>query len=50
MPQLVKGGKNVFGWSKVSNNDRIRIPHEVIEDNKIVNIKFSFYIISFICF
>lgn len=32
MPQLVKGGKHVFGWSKVSNNGRIRIPHEVIEE------------------
>lgn len=29
MPQLVKGGKNVFGWSKVSTNGKIKIPEEV---------------------
>ena len=28
MPQLVKGGKNVFGWSKVSKNGIIKIPEE----------------------
>ena len=32
MPQLVKGGKNVFGWSKVGNNGVIKIPPEVIEE------------------
>ena len=30
MPQLVKGGKHVFGWSKVGNNGVIKIPPEVI--------------------
>ena len=29
MPQLVKGGKNVFGWSKISANGTIKIPPEV---------------------
>ena len=28
MPQLVKGGKYIFGWSKVNNNRVIRIPDE----------------------
>ena len=32
MPQLVKGGKNVFGWSKVGNSGGIKIPMEVIEE------------------
>ena len=32
MPQLVKGGKNVFRWSKVSNSSGIKIPIEVIKE------------------
>ncbi|MBN2379974.1 hypothetical protein JXM67_09265 [candidate division WOR-3 bacterium] len=28
MPQLVKGGKHVFGWSQVSKDGRICIPPE----------------------
>jgi len=34
MPQLVKGGKYVFGWSKVNNNGNIVIPPEAIEEYK----------------
>ena len=30
MPQLVKGGKNAFAWSKVRINGEIKIPNEVI--------------------
>jgi len=32
MPQLIKGGKNVFGWSKISNSSGIKIPIEVIKE------------------
>lgn len=32
MPQLVKGGKYVFGWSKVNSDGRIVIPPEAIEE------------------
>ncbi|MDD5338918.1 MAG: hypothetical protein PHG35_05865 [Dehalococcoidales bacterium] len=32
MPQLVKGGKYVFGWSRVNNDGRIVIPPEAIEE------------------
>ena len=28
MPQLVKGGKYIFGWTKVRSNGEIRIPDE----------------------
>jgi len=28
MPQLVKGGKYIFGWSKINNHGVIRIPDE----------------------
>lgn len=30
MPQLVKGGKHVYGWSKVGPNGRIVVPNEAI--------------------
>jgi bifunctional DNA-binding transcriptional regulator/antitoxin component of YhaV-PrlF toxin-antitoxin module len=30
MPQLVKGGKHAFGWSRVSNLGRIVIPPEAL--------------------
>jgi len=32
MPQIVKGGKNVFGWSIVGNDGRIVIPPEAFEE------------------
>lgn len=32
MPQLVKGGKYVFGWSTVGNTGKIVIPPEAIEE------------------
>ena len=35
MPQLVKGGKHVFGWSKVGNNGVIKIPPEIIEEYQL---------------
>lgn len=35
MPRLVKGGKYVFGWSKVGNNGKIAIPNEAIKEYKL---------------
>ena len=32
MPQLVKGGKYVFGWSKVRPESKIIIPPEALEE------------------
>jgi len=32
VPQLVKGGKYVFGWSKVGESGRIVIPPEAVEE------------------
>ncbi len=32
MPQIVKGGKYVFGWSKVNEQGRIMIPKESMEE------------------
>ncbi len=32
MPQLVKGGKYVFGWSLVRENGRIVVPPEALEE------------------
>jgi len=32
MPQLVKGGKHVFGWSRVSAAGWIRIPPEALDE------------------
>ena len=32
MPRLVKGGKYVFGWSRVGEDGRIIVPPEAIEE------------------
>ena len=32
MPQLVKGGKYIFGWAKIGNNGEIRIPPEAYHE------------------
>jgi hypothetical protein len=32
MPQLVRGGKHTFGWSRVGDGGRIVIPPEALED------------------
>jgi len=32
MPQLVKGGKHVYGWSKVGDSGRIAVPPEAIKE------------------
>jgi bifunctional DNA-binding transcriptional regulator/antitoxin component of YhaV-PrlF toxin-antitoxin module len=36
MPQLVKGGKYVFGWSRVGDHGRIVIPPEALEEYGLV--------------
>jgi bifunctional DNA-binding transcriptional regulator/antitoxin component of YhaV-PrlF toxin-antitoxin module len=35
MPQLVKGGKHVFGWSRVGNTGRIVVPREALEEYRL---------------
>jgi bifunctional DNA-binding transcriptional regulator/antitoxin component of YhaV-PrlF toxin-antitoxin module len=37
MPQLVKGGKYVFGWSPVTPDGRIRIPEEAVLEYEFVS-------------
>lgn len=37
MPQLVKGGKYIFGWSKIGPNGVIKIPEEASSEYKIEN-------------
>jgi hypothetical protein len=32
MPQIVKGGKYLFGWSKIGNGGRISIPPEAFKE------------------
>ena len=32
MPQLVKRGKYVFGWSRIENDSKIKIPQEAVEE------------------
>ena len=32
MPQIVKGGKYVFGWSRVGNQGKIKIPPEAFKE------------------
>ena len=34
MPQLVKGGKNTFGWSKVNETGKIVIPPDAFNEYK----------------
>ena len=35
MPQLVKGGKYVFGWTTINNDLRIRVPDEAFDEYKL---------------
>ncbi|MFX1503446.1 MAG: hypothetical protein ACFFDH_20955 [Promethearchaeota archaeon] len=32
MPQIIKGGKYIFGWSKVGNQGKIKIPPEAFRE------------------
>ena len=36
MPQLVKGGKYVFGWTNINIDLRIRIPDETFDEYKFI--------------
>jgi bifunctional DNA-binding transcriptional regulator/antitoxin component of YhaV-PrlF toxin-antitoxin module len=36
MPQLVKGGKYVFGWSRISDKGGIVIPAEAVEEYGLI--------------
>jgi hypothetical protein len=36
MPQLVKGGKHTFGWSKVGSDGRIAIPPDAFAEYKFI--------------
>ena len=40
MPQIVKGGKYLFGWSKIGNEGKIRIPPEAFEEYNLKQDKF----------
>lgn len=35
MPQIVKGGKYVFGWSRVGKTGRIIIPEEAAQEYEL---------------
>ena len=35
MPQLVKGGKNAFGWTRVGPDGRIVVPPAVLEEYRL---------------
>lgn len=35
MPQLVKGGKYIFGWTRINNDLKIRIPDETYDEYKL---------------
>lgn len=39
MPQLIKGGKYVFGWSKVGNDGTIVIPPEAYAEYQFMDYK-----------
>ena len=41
MPQLVKGGKYIFGWSKVGKIGKIKIPPEAYEEYNLKKDKFT---------
>jgi len=35
MPHITKGGKFVFGWSKIQENGLIRLPDQAIQEYKL---------------
>ena len=35
MPQLVKGGKYIFGWTRINKDLKIRIPDETYDEYKL---------------
>ena len=42
MPQLVKGGKNTYGWSKVNESGRIAIPPDAYEEYNFKTEKYAY--------
>jgi bifunctional DNA-binding transcriptional regulator/antitoxin component of YhaV-PrlF toxin-antitoxin module len=36
MPQIVKGGKYIFGWSRVGDKGKIRIPPEAFKEYDLI--------------
>lgn len=44
MPQLVKGGKHVFGWSRVGNKGTIMIPSEAFAEYRLTSGENAFLI------
>ena len=42
MPQLVKGGKNTFGWSKVSATGKIIIPPDAFDEYNLSTGKYAY--------
>jgi len=44
LPQIVKGGKYLFGWSRVGNQGKVKIPPEAFEE---YNLKLEKYVILF---
>jgi bifunctional DNA-binding transcriptional regulator/antitoxin component of YhaV-PrlF toxin-antitoxin module len=36
MPQLVKGGKHAYAWSKVNDQGKITIPHEALTEYNLL--------------
>lgn len=41
MPQLVKGGKYIFGWSRVGKEGKIKIPPEAYEEYNLKEDKYA---------
>ncbi len=41
MPQIVKGGKYLFGWSRVGNQGKIKIPPEAYEEYNLKKDKYA---------
>ena len=39
MPYLVKGGKFVYGWSKINDDSEIKIPDEALREYNLYNAK-----------
>lgn len=42
MPQLVRGGKNTYGWSKVNESGRIAIPPDTYEEYNFKTEKYTY--------
>ncbi len=45
MPQITKGGKYIFGWSKISKNGELTFPRMAVEEYKLKEEQYV-YIVS----